>query len=386
MPRTIGQLAEASHYNSVAEIANKVFGDIYSSAAVTDNNRKATHKYGWGATNVDQALSAGTPITADKLQVLVNHTNVSIDHINVTDSVLVFTVPTNRTNITAQTLVRAEDLNLIEDKFNNTILATNNHGTVDSDSSSLLTATPLSGGPYTRTATWQNKITAEHKWTWGSYNAARYFFNGGGTVNLDLEMSGGCTAGYFNWADMVNEMGVLVLNWDTVTQSASTTAGHSFGKGFYDLTQYYGDGSDAGTTDEGLLFQSSGVTQNTAYGYGYGYGYGSAGLFVSNADSAYLWAGRCDAGPNVYLVSQSGYSGYASRAFKLYGKYAANGAEVHLKAVLDNTTLTQVVDGTIEATNKYLMPDIITQSTSTFDVTPDPTLTILDNFNSGDDS
>jgi len=70
----------------------------------------------------------------------------------------------------------------------------------------------------------------------------------------------------------------------------------------------------------------------------------------------------------------------------LYGKYAANGAEVHLKAVLDNTTLTQVVDGTIEATNKYLMPDIITQSTSTFDVTPDPTLTILDNFNSGDDS
>ena len=56
MPRTIGQLAEASHYNSVAEIANKVFGDIYSSAAVTDNNRKATHKYGGEQPNVDQAF------------------------------------------------------------------------------------------------------------------------------------------------------------------------------------------------------------------------------------------------------------------------------------------------------------------------------------------
>ena len=54
--------------------------------------------------------------------------------------------------------------------------------------------------------------------------------------------------------------------------------------------------------------------------------------------------------------------------------------------IIATSTTIQVVDGTIEATNKYLMPSIITQSTSTFDVTPDPTMTILDNFNSGDDS
>jgi len=42
---SVGQLAEASHYNTVAEDVNKVFGDKYNTAAVTDSNRKATHKF-----------------------------------------------------------------------------------------------------------------------------------------------------------------------------------------------------------------------------------------------------------------------------------------------------------------------------------------------------
>ena len=80
------------------------------------------------------------------------------------------------------------------------------------------------------------------------------------------------------------------------------------------------------------------------------------------------------------------YSSYQSLKFKLYGKYAANGAEVHLKLVLDDTAHANTVDGTLTPTLSYLMPDAITQGTATFTVVPAPTVVITNNFNSGDDS
>ena len=59
-------------------------------------------------------------------------------------------------------------------------------------------------------------------------------------------MTGGSTAGYYNWSDVINEMGVLNFTFNNVFKVAATTSGTSEGKGFYDLTEYYGDGSDAG--------------------------------------------------------------------------------------------------------------------------------------------
>ena len=389
MPQTVGQLAEAAHYNAVAEVVNKIFGDKYPSALVTDANRKATHKFGWGAVNIADALTQGTLITADRLQTMVDHTNVSIDHINVTDSILVFAVPIGRTGVTANTPVRAEDLNLIETKFNNTILVNDNHAYVDPTDASLLPATPLSGSLYRRITPWTNNLTGEHKFIFNDYTHARHFFNGGGQLQLFLEMTSGCTAGYFNWADIINEVGTLVFDWNTLYQSEGyTTAGNSANKGFYDLTDRYGDGSDLDgiVDDEGLLFTSAGVTINAPSGYGYGYGGGNVpGVFVSNATSGYGYAGACPGIP-VYIVPITSYSAYAARYLKVYGKWANNGSEVHFKVVLDNTTLTQTVDGQIEATCSYLMPDVITQNSSTFDVTPDPQFDIIDNFNTADDS
>ena len=59
---------------------------------------------------------------------------------------------------------------------------------------------------------------------------------------------------------------------------------------------------------------------------------------------------------------------------------------VHLKFVLDDTGHANVIDGNIEATLSYLMPDTLTQGGATFDVTPDPTVRILNNLVSSDDS
>ena len=399
MPQNVGQLAEAAHYNAVAEDVNKIFGDKYPTAAVTDPNRKATHKFGWGAVNVADNLSVGTLITAARLQALVERTNVSIDHINVTDSILVFAVPIGRTDVTAQTLIRAEDLNAVEDKFTNSIFPNNNHTTVDPTNASALPATPLSGGPYTRTTIWQDKLVGEHVWGWNSYNDARYFFNSGGQVRLALEMTGGCSAGYYNWSDVINEMGVLNFTWDNLVQSNATTLGTSEGKGFYDLTDRFGDGSDAdGIVDnEGLLFTSSGVTlgrQIGTYGYGYGYGYGGSaygyitgpGFYHSFASPAQIPYSAYCSGYSIYATSYSQYSTYQQLKFRIYGKYSSNGMNVHLKFVLDDTGHANVIDGNIEATLSYLMPDTLTQGGATFDVTPDPTVRILNNLVSSDDS
>lgn len=383
-----GQIATAVHYNTVATKVNKVFGDNYQTAAVTDSSRIDTHKFGWGGTDIAYNLTTGTLITAARLQAMVERTNVSIDHINVTDSSLVFTVPANRNNVTAETTIRAEDLNVVETKFDGSILTNNNHLTVDATNASALVATPVSGGPYTRTTQWSTKLAGEHKWTWGSYNKARYFFNSGGQVRLNLAMTGGSTAGYYNWSDVINEMGVLNLDWDTVTQSSSTTAGTSTGKGFYQLTQYYGDGSDAGAADEGLLFTSSGVTLTRTVGdsgtQGNAHGYiAGPGTFPQWADPAIIGGVTSS---TIYVSAFSAYSSYQSLKFKLYGKYAANGAEVHLKVVLDDTAHNNIVDGTLTPTLSYLMPDALTQGGATFTVAPAPTVTITNNFNSGDDS
>ena len=167
MPQNVGQLAEATHYNSVAEDVNLVFGDKYSTALVTEPNRIATHKYGWGGGNIADNLAVGTTITAARLQDLVERTNVTRDRTPLPDSILFFQVPTNRNDVSANTPIRAEDLNLVEENFN-TVLLNNNHLIVDAADASNFTATPTF--PLQRTTQWQNKLNGENKWTFNSYN------------------------------------------------------------------------------------------------------------------------------------------------------------------------------------------------------------------------
>ena len=382
MVGAVGDLATNEEYNLVAVDVNKVFGDKYPTAAVTDSNRIATHKFGWGATNMADALADGTLITAERLQELVSRTNISINHTDLTDNVLVFAIPANRTTIAAGTSIRAEDLNLVRTKFS-PILLNNKHLTIDATNASAFNATSTG---YERTTTWNNQLNGEHKFNWADYNSARYFFNGGGQLRVSLNMTGGSTAGYYNWSDVINEMGVLTMNWDTMTQSAATTSGTSEGKGFYDLTANYGDGSDT-NTNEGLLFTSSGVTLGRKVGstgsYGYGYGYITGpGNHSGWADPAIIGGSYSS---TIYVSAYSAYSTYQQLKFKIYGKYIDNGAGVQFKMVLDDTTHNNFVDGTITPTISYLMPDTLTIGTTSFDVTPAPTFAIVNDFTSVDD-
>lgn len=381
--QSIGDLVTNEDFNLVAVDVNKVFGDKYLTAAVTDANRVATHKFGWGAINIDDAIANGILITAERLQELVTRTNISINHTDLTDNVLVFAIPTNRTTIAAGTAIRAEDLNLVRSKFVQ-LFNNNTHATIDPTNASAFNATTTG---YERTTTWNNQLNGEHKFDFADYNSARYFFNGGGQLRVALNMTGGSTAGYYNWSDVINEMGVLNFNWDTMTQSSATTSGTSEGKGFYDLTANYGDGSDT-NTNEGLLFTSSGVTigrkvGSLGSGYGYGYGYITGPTSSGFADPAILPG--YGYGYSIYVSAYSAYSTYQQLKFRIYGKYTNNGAGVQFKMVLDDTTHNNFVDGTITPAVSYLMPDTLTIGTTSFDVTPAPTFAIVNDFTSVDD-
>jgi len=376
MPVSAGTVVLASEYNTVAELVNKIFGDKYSTVLVTDADR-SNHKFGWGAVHVNDAIADGTLITAERLQGLVDRTNIMVDHVNINDTILVFNVPANRTDILIRTPIRAEDLNVVESKVNTSILTNNTHLTIDPTNASSYIVTPSS--PYQRSIPWMDQLIGEHRWTFNDYNHARYFFNSGGQLRLNMEMSGGSTAGYNNWADIINEIGVLSLTWNNVIQSSSRTLGTSEGKGFYDLTDQYQ-----------LLFTSSGVTipedWDSAYGYGYGYGYSGSYVY---GDPLSFWDSPQPSGYGYgYGYGYGGgYSSYANRYMKLYGKWANNGRDVDLKITLDDTAYNQVSDGTFEVTPSYLMPDVIERGLepARFDVSPDPIFSIINDFMTGDD-
>lgn len=414
MPVAQYSLVKAEEYNAVANVVNKIFGDNYSSVAlseISDPARRATHHFGWGAVNIDDNIPVGTIINADKLQYLVDRVNIMIDRTENSDFNIVFVVPEGRTDVLHHTPIRAEDLNLIEEKLNDTILANGTHLTISSDSNDAgdpyaesIVATTAT--PYKRIATWYNQLVGEHKWSWASYNDARYFFNSGGQLRLSMEMTNGCTSGYYNWADIINEIGVLSFTHDNLFQSSSEyTSGTSEGKGFYDLTD-----------DWQLVFTSSGVTISqygygfqdpnydfTAYGYGYGYGWhhfvSAYSAYTTPLASAYRNP-YCMTGygygygyRSVYATSEysNSYSAYQNLKLRIYAKHANNGSEVHFKIYLDDWSVGQVIDGTIEATLSYLMPTAVSEvrpcgTTTTFDVSPAPTAEITNNFNTSDDS
>ena len=69
-------------------------------------------------------------------------------------------------------------------------------------------------------------------------------FNGGGQLRVSLNMTGGSTAGYYNWSDVINEMGVLNFTFDNVFKVRLLQVELAKAKAFMIQLHKYGDGSD----------------------------------------------------------------------------------------------------------------------------------------------
>jgi hypothetical protein len=90
-----------------------------------------------------------------------------------------------------------------------------------------------------RTASWNGLLTHNVTISFGSQNAARYYFNSGGEIRFRVTLTGGTSETganqiYTDWSNMFTTMGTITLNHNTTTRSG--TAGTAQNIGFYQLT------------------------------------------------------------------------------------------------------------------------------------------------------
>lgn len=201
----------------------------------------------------------------------------------------------------------------------------------------------------TRTDPWQNQLQVAFRWTFDSYNDARYFFNAGGQCRVSLELTGDVSdTGYLNWAQVARNMGAVSMNWTTTEQTG--TGGISEGHGFYDLTDVYQ-----------TLFTSAGPT--APYDVD-GSGPGEYGEYGDPADYV---------GMNVLIEG---------RYFEDSGLH---GVDIRITLDDNDGTFTnaalQDIDGTTTFNAGYKIGDDITNNSATFTTNITPPITVIDQVN-----
>lgn len=269
--KTKGQLITASDYNVLVNNTNKVFADIYpGSIPRTALNDKIRQGYGWGNLAADEA-SPTVKITATLVNQLIDRINIGATHTG-SDYAL------DRV-ITGQKITPAiwNDIETVAGDVDQ------RHNIAAIGETAVETLTTIS-----RSNAWSSNLTYNVVLDFDTYDQARYFFNSGSSINLNLTGSGSGTSA--SWQAVYARFGVVSLK---LANTLSTTANIiSENKGFRDLN-----------ATEQLLLTCNG--RGTGYGYGYGYG---------NGGNSYGYG-------NGYGY---GYGG-STRSIRVYGSIVASG-------------------------------------------------------------
>lgn len=88
-----------------------------------------------------------------------------------------------------------------------------------------------------RATAWSTTIVAEITATFPSENAARYFFNTGGALNVNLSQADVTTTQNQNWNTILSALGTISIGARSTTRSGS--GGTPIALGFYNLTGVY---------------------------------------------------------------------------------------------------------------------------------------------------
>lgn len=209
-------------------------GTIVFTSALTATDRvivynRTDHRFGWGGTAAVVPLVANTIIRASHMNSLIDRTNLMLTHIGSSAS---YARLENRPDL----VIYASDSNELENTTNNTVIASNTHLTMDpttADESTPVTYT-------TSISSWTDLLTGEFAFSFNNYQQARYFFNSGGSLHLDLSVDG--EAGYNSdvWASVINSLTELIFNWEkAIDTDDAPYRGISNNIGFYKLTTEY---------------------------------------------------------------------------------------------------------------------------------------------------
>lgn len=280
---------------------------------------RTVHRFGWGNAGAPVPILEEAVILGADFNAVIDRTNIMLDHVG--DN-------TGLSRVSATTKIFAIDAQQVESAVEGSIISGGTHLTVDLATSTNVTST-------SRIDPWVNQLQSDFSYTFSDYNEARYFFNSGGELRCNIEMTGNpLNSGYANWNQVVDQMGTLIFNHDNTTQSG--TGGISNAKGFYHLT-----------TDWQLIFTSA--SPGSPYG---------------------------------------GYSDYSNLVLEFYARYIEVGSnhQVQLRVVMDDTAYhSDAVEGTTTINIGYLNSDNIVDNTASLSITP-PTVAIIDDLNTGNDS
>jgi len=215
-----GNAALASDYNTLRGEVNRWFADNYAGAISFGNGNQT---YGWGGSPA-ASVSSGNPMLASQMNTLIDMCNLGEDITSVTGQLSQISAGTD--------LILASQFNTIETKS-------------DDIRSLRLVIEPgelsvTAGGTSVRSTTWSAAINCTFRYTFASFDRARYFFNSGGGLNLDGTITGYSTGTGWDGAgfnEIFTTMGTLSMVHNTTTRSGS--GGTGYGLGYYDLTTSY---------------------------------------------------------------------------------------------------------------------------------------------------
>lgn len=210
----------AEQFNSYVDSYERVWGDAVPSSSFSDSD-KSTHTYGWGIAPVIPRVNTSTVIMSDHVNHVIAQVNAGTWHTSNDQNALLVKYASGTPITAAQfDVVEAQITALETSRFNcgididqGTVLTTSNNG-----------------------ATWQDAYAIEHKVTFSSYAQARYFFNSGGIVSLDLEAAGG-SIGDDGFELLFEELGEVDIS-AMETTSRATSQG-LIKDGFYEAGTEY---------------------------------------------------------------------------------------------------------------------------------------------------
>lgn len=308
-----GEIIEYADLNKVKRFYDFVWGDINTTSAFSDSDN-TEHRYGWGQAPVTIGTAATKAIVrSEHLNELVAQVNAGRRHQDTTNTLISFYRPDPNFGTTPQT-IDALHLNTVSNNIDSMV---SNKYDLGSDATQISTAITIS-----ENVPWENGYYCIARYDFTDYAQARYFFNTGGTLRVELDQSGGSPASIV-WDNVFNSIGEIHIGAEQTTNTPGPTPIPTYGLshgGFYNMNNTYT------ASNWCPLFEGNGSGGTYSY-YGYSY---------------------------------STYGGmYSSRQVRLYGYCRDTGSsfQVFIKVLLVEDADDGIMDGRFDADFGYIMAD-----------------------------
>ncbi len=319
----IGELISSSDFNTLVSTYNKFWADTCAGCAFTDADN-TPHQYGWGQLQVEPTVIATELITESDTNRLLNQVNAGLYHI-LYDSVNASSDLQNRLLHKIYT-ADYNSLGFINNSrdimaafFEHVEQTVNAIDPIKTDLAGVR-STLIEDSISNNSLEWKTSSDVVLTATFDNYNQARYFFNSGGNIFVQLDAFGGAY-GADQWNGIFDY--IQSVHIGATSTSSINNVGTGFG-GFYNLKST--------NQDFITLFTAIGGDNCGSYG-GYG-GYGGYGSYGSYGSYG------CYSSYSSY-GGYGEYGGYSNRAIVISGKciQTENDFSVLIKITLEDDIL-----------------------------------------------